>query len=131
MNNKKFATGVAVCGAALAAFVTPTASASTPPTETSVTAEAGAAAAEAVERAQLKCSRPSGAVVNYSWGTGSSDSTTVYFNNHCSHKMDALLHFQAGGGQKKNVCMSTNGDTKGKKRFTITRYHLKSITKGC
>ncbi|WP_326672500.1 hypothetical protein [Streptomyces sp. NBC_01257] len=89
------------------------------------------ASTQAVKRASIKCTKPAGKVTNYSWGDGSYDSVTVYFNNHCSHKVGAKLHFQAGGGQKTTRCLTTNGGTKGKKKFSVTRYHLKKITKGC
>lgn len=131
VNNKKFVPAAVLAGAVFAALMTPSANAVTQPEGPSAKVAAAPASAQDVERASLKCSSPSGAATNYSWGTGSSDSTTVYFNNHCSHKMDALLHFEAGGGQKTTRCMTTNGGTQGKKRFTVTRYHLKKITKGC
>ncbi|NED12551.1 hypothetical protein [Streptomyces sp. SID9124] len=93
--------------------------------------DAGSVSAQAVKRASIKCTSPSGKVTNYSWGDGSYDSATVYFNNHCGHKVEAKLHFEAGGGQTTTRCMVTNGGTKGKKKFSVTRYHLKKITKGC
>lgn len=125
----KFVPAFAVAGLTAAALVAPTAPAvAAAPTGK---AEASSVSVQATKRASIKCTKPAGKKANYSWGTGSNDSTTVYFNNHCSHKVKAKLHFKAGGGQTTTKCMVTNGGTKGKKRFTVTRYHLKSITKGC
>ncbi|MEU0478421.1 MULTISPECIES: hypothetical protein [unclassified Streptosporangium] len=134
MNHRKLTSAVAATGVALAMMVTPAMSA---------TAQAAAPAAKVaaksadtagtldVKRASIACSKPAGKKANYSWGTGSNDSTTVYFNNHCSHKVKAKLHFRAGGGQTTTKCLITNGKTSGKKKFWVTRYHLKKITKGC
>ncbi|WP_093167391.1 hypothetical protein [Sinosporangium album] len=88
--------------------------------------------AQAVKRASIKCTSPRGKKTNYSWGTGSWNSTTVYFNNHCSHKVKAKLHFKSQSGRENATkCLNTNGGTNGKKKFSMTRYQLVKITKGC
>jgi hypothetical protein len=125
---------VAAAGVALAMTVTPamsaTAQAAAPVTK--VAAEsADTAGILAVKRASIACSKPAGKKANHSRGTGSNDSTTVYFNNHRSHGVNAKLHFKAGGGQTTTRCLNTNGKTSGKKKFWVARYHLQKITKGC
>ncbi|MGW2631852.1 hypothetical protein ACWC2K_21285 [Streptomyces chattanoogensis] len=119
----------AVTGAAVAALVLPAA-----PAMADGHAPSGKAtvksAADGVKRASISCNGPKGNTTNYSWGVGSWDSTTVYFNNHCNHPVKALLTFKGQGGKNTyKICQTTNGGTHGKKRYTITRHWLQSITK--
>ncbi|MBE1586963.1 hypothetical protein ACFPOI_00905 [Nonomuraea angiospora] len=84
-----------------------------------------------VHRASISCSRPKGAKANYSWGDGRT-SVTVYFNNHCSHKVGAKLHIKNSIGPNYTLCLTTNGGTKGKKKYSIGAARtLTAITSGC
>ncbi|MEO3806108.1 hypothetical protein [Nonomuraea sp. B1E8] len=101
------------------------------------TAQAAALDASSQARAQspyrtsLACKAPKKAKSNYSWGDGRS-SVTVYFNNHCSHKMYAKLHIKNSIGGNFKKCLATNGGTKGKKKFHIgLASTLTRITLGC
>ena len=116
-----------VAAAALALMAAPAA----PAMAQSAAPAAKSATVMEVKRASIACTSPSGQKTNYSWGTGSLDSTTVYFNNHCSHKVSAKLNFKTAGGQTATQCLTTNGGTSGNKKFWMTRYQLISITKGC
>ncbi|MEO3803031.1 hypothetical protein [Nonomuraea sp. B1E8] len=106
MSGKKPALALAGCGAALALLSAP----ATAGTVTTVPA-----AAQAAERDSTACIKPRGKKTNYSWTNGNS-STTVYFNNHCSHRVYAELHFKGPAGTRTE-CLATNGGTKGKKKF--------------
>lgn len=88
--------------------------------------------AHAEQGASLSCSSPSGNKSNYSWENGNI-STTVYFNNHCSHKVNAQLRiFDSEIGGAYYECLSTNGGTKGKKKFNIgATGSITKITRGC
>lgn len=113
------------------AFITPSASAVAAQPGTSVAkAATKSESVQATKRASIPCSKPRGNNSNYSWAQGSNDSTTVYFNNHCSHTVTAKLTFRAGDDGTYKKCMTTNGGTHGKKRFTVTRYQLESIKQG-
>lgn len=133
MKRKLALSAFAAAGTALTvAFIAPSASAVAAQPGTAVAkAATKSVSVQATKRASIACSKPRGNTTNYSWATGSNDSTTVYFNNHCSHAVSAKLTFRSGDGDTNVGCMTTNGGTKGKKRFTITRYQLESIKKGC
>ncbi|MFC7584451.1 hypothetical protein ACFQYP_12450 [Nonomuraea antimicrobica] len=86
---------------------------------------------EAVNRDSHRCSNSARRYVNYSWGEGIS-SATVYFNNHCTVRQSAKLHFRDATGSNYTKCMKTNGGTKGKKRWDFgAGGRLVRITKGC
>jgi hypothetical protein len=86
---------------------------------------------QAEHTASLKCSKPSGNRANYSWNDGST-TVTVYFNNHCSHKVDAKLTMKNPlSGHTYTRCMTTNGGTKGSDSFVVGEFYLEKITKGC
>ncbi|MGW6504089.1 hypothetical protein [Nonomuraea angiospora] len=53
-------------------------------------AQAATSSQAPVHRSSLSCGLPA-AKANYSWADGRT-SVTVYFNNHCSHKMSAKPH---------------------------------------
>ncbi|NBE95935.1 hypothetical protein FE391_12220 [Nonomuraea sp. KC401] len=122
MRVTKLTSALAACGAATAMLSAPAAPATA--------ATAGAALAQAVERDSVTCVRPTGRKTNYSWKDGNS-STTVYFNNHCSHRVYAELHFKGPAGTRKE-CLATNGGTEGKKKFRKgLAENLTRITKDC
>ncbi|WP_188196063.1 hypothetical protein [Nonomuraea sp. SYSU D8015] len=82
-------------------------------------------------KASIKCTTPRGARTNFSWGDGIT-TVTVYFNNHCSHRVSAKLHIKNSVGGNYTECMVTNGGTKGRKKFHIgAAGTLTEITKGC
>jgi len=101
-----------------------------------VTASAGVAQAvkrssgQAVKRKSINCIRPSGKKTNYSWEDGNT-STTVDFNNHCSHRVYATVHFDGPAGAREE-CLATNGGTDGRKKFRKgLAESLTKITKDC
>lgn len=81
--------------------------------------------------ASLDCTSPKKNNANYSWENGS-NSTTIYFNNHCGHKVNAKVRFvdPASGDPVLSKCLSTNGGTKGKKLYDL-QLHATKITRGC
>ncbi|GAA2213548.1 hypothetical protein GCM10009850_090110 [Nonomuraea monospora] len=122
MNPKKLAS-VLLGSAALAALSLAPA--------TAASAQTGAATA-AVERDSVRCSKPSGQWANFSWGQGNT-SATIYFNNHCSHRLSVRITFVRKGtvGNKaaKYRCMTVNAKTKGKKKFYAAVYEPASVTR--
>ncbi|WP_165977686.1 hypothetical protein [Nonomuraea diastatica] len=124
MNGKKLTLALAGCGAALALLSAPATAATTGAVTTAT------AVAQAVERDSTACIKPSGRKTNYSWSNGNS-STTVYFNNHCSHRVYAKLHFKGPAGTRTE-CLATNGGTKGKKKFRKgLAENLTNISRDC
>ena len=93
---------------------------------------APAASAADVKRASIACTSPKDANANYSWANGI-NTVTVYFNNHCSHKVSAgIVVEDVQDGRLDIYCMVTNGGTKGKKKFDIgVQNKVKRIQKGC
>ncbi|WP_326646125.1 hypothetical protein OG884_15870 [Streptosporangium sp. NBC_01755] len=133
MNYRKPIAVAAAAAVGLVMMVTPamsaTAQAAAPAAKVAVKPADTAGILE-VKRASIACFSPRGKKANYSWGTGGV-STTVYFNNHCSHKVPAKLHFKSAIGTTTKRCMITNGNTSGKKRFWVPGFQLQKITKGC
>lgn len=79
----------------------------------------------------IECEKPKGAKSNYSWSEGTI-SVTVYFNNHCAHKVKAKLVVEDTRypDTYTETCMVTNGGTQGKKKFRIGAVNLlKNIKK--
>ncbi|GAA3219872.1 hypothetical protein [Nonomuraea helvata] len=114
---------------ALLAIPTGTAQA-TASTEVSTQAGSTDVSMQDVHRASIDCSRPKGKTTNYSWGDGAT-SVTVYFNNHCSHRVSAKLHIKSAFGDYTK-CLRTNGGTEGRKKFDIgLAGTLTGISKGC
>ncbi|MBE1589001.1 hypothetical protein ACFPOI_56395 [Nonomuraea angiospora] len=106
---------------------------SAPASAASTATKAGAASARAgIERDSVSCSKPKGKWANYSWGEGNT-TATIYFNNHCSHKVSVKIMFVRKGsvGDKaaKYRCMTVNGNTKGKKKFYAAAYKPYSVTR--
>ncbi|MEU7862242.1 hypothetical protein [Nonomuraea sp. NPDC049141] len=101
-------------------------------TETAGTKATTVSARAGVERDSIRCSKPRGKWANYSWGEGNT-SATIYFNNHCSHKVSAKIMFVRKGsvGDKaaKYRCMTVNAHTKGKKKFYAAVYKPYSVTR--
>lgn len=134
---KKLIPAVAGAGAAMALLVTPTTPAmaqTTAAAQSSVSAAKAATSASDAQgkprRKSVKCIKPKGNKARYSWGNGNV-STTVYFNNHCSHRVYVTLHFKSFLGTQKR-CLATNGGTKGKKKIHHGAvWNLKKITRGC
>ncbi|MEV0389400.1 hypothetical protein [Nonomuraea sp. NPDC050643] len=103
----------------------------TPATAASAQAQTGAATT-AVERDSVRCSKPSGKWANFSWGEGNT-SATIYFNNHCSHRLSVKITFvrkgSVGDKASKSRCMTVNAKTKGKKKFYAAVYKPSSVTR--
>ncbi|HTI26873.1 MAG TPA: hypothetical protein VL652_38165 [Kutzneria sp.] len=95
-------------------------------------AAAPTASATDVKHASISCTTPKDANANYSWANGI-NSVTVYFNNHCSHKVSAgIVVEDVQDGRLDIYCMVTNGGTKGKHKFDIgAQNKVKRIQKGC
>jgi hypothetical protein len=137
---KKLIPAVAGAGVALTLLFTPATPAMAQTTEadqSSVSAVKAATSASAaqgkVKRKSVKCKRPKGNKSRYSWKDGNI-STTVYFNNHCSHRVGVTLHFDsmAGDNWSWKACLKTNGGTKGRKKYRhVPADRLIKITKGC
>ncbi|GAA1675056.1 hypothetical protein GCM10009733_085090 [Nonomuraea maheshkhaliensis] len=127
MTDRKLTVALVTCGAAVALLSAPAASATASTTTATGTSTS---LAQAVERDSVRCIKPSGKKTNYSWSDGNS-STTVYFNNHCSHRVYAQLHFKGPAGTRKE-CLATNGGTKGRKKFHKgLAENLTNITRDC
>ncbi|MEU8357073.1 hypothetical protein AB0C27_13755 [Nonomuraea sp. NPDC048882] len=127
MTDRKLTAALVTCGAAVALLSAPATSATA---STSTTTGTTTRLARAVERDSVRCIKPSGKKTNYSWSDGNS-STTIYFNNHCSHRVYAQLHFKGPAGTRKE-CLATNGGTKGKKKFHKgLAENLTNITRDC
>jgi hypothetical protein len=79
--------------------------------------------------AQFSCAPhpPPSTQANYSWADGTA-TTTVYYNNHCSHKVDVTLHFITTTGSIVNKCWHTPA---GKNHKVWNYRDLNDITKGC
>ncbi|MFD9941229.1 hypothetical protein ACFWYW_44565 [Nonomuraea sp. NPDC059023] len=110
--------------AAVALLFTPAPAAAAQPATASTSTD------QKIKRKSITCIRPSGKKTNYSWKDGTT-STTVYFNNHCSHRVYATVHLK-GPLSTDTKCLATNGGTDGKKKFRKgTSQRLTKITKGC
>ncbi|MEV5890167.1 hypothetical protein [Nonomuraea fuscirosea] len=137
MTDRKLTAALVTCGAAAVLLSAPATAATAGTTTTSTGTATGTSTSatatsltQAVERDSVRCIKPSGKKTNYSWSDGNS-STTVYFNNHCSHRVYAQLHFKGPAGTRKE-CLATNGGTKGKKKFSKgLAENLTNITKDC
>jgi hypothetical protein len=91
-----------------------------------------APAAEAASgEGHIKCTAPAGEQANYSWADGIT-TVTIYFNNHCSGKVSAGIVTKDTDDRESIYCLTTNGGTKGKKKFDIgVDEHVDHIKKGC
>ncbi|MEV6867397.1 hypothetical protein AB0M44_41200 [Streptosporangium subroseum] len=129
MNYKKFAAVSLGSAAMAAALLTPATLASA---QTGAATTATRAATALVEHASVSCSKPSGKRANYSWGEGTT-TVTIYFNNHCSHKVSVKISFERKGSSGATVstsrCMTVNAKTKGSKKFYAARYKPYSVTR--
>ncbi|WP_433441070.1 hypothetical protein [Nonomuraea sp. CA-141351] len=127
MNRKKLAS-ILLGSAATAMLLTPSTAASAQTTSAATASSARAA----VERDSVSCSKPKGKRANYSWGEGNT-SVTIYFNNHCSHKVSVKITFvrkgSVGDKASKYRCMTVNANTKGKKKFYAAVYKPYSVTR--
>jgi hypothetical protein len=126
MNRKKLAPVLLSSAAAAGLLLTPT---------TAASAQVGAAKASAgaaVERDSVRCTKPRGKWANYSWGEGNT-TVTIYFNNHCSHRVSVKIMFvrkgSVGDKASKYRCMTVNAKTKGKKKFYAAVYKPYSVTR--
>ncbi|MFI0367027.1 hypothetical protein ACH35V_04060 [Actinomadura sp. 1N219] len=122
MRYQKLARMVAVPGLALTMAATPAmvataqAAPAAPATQTAAKQADTAAAAAAVKRMSRKCSKPKGKKLNISFAPGK-QSTTIYFNNHCSHKGYIKVRtWTTGKPNYKTTCIRVNAKTKGKKK---------------
>ncbi|TMR25644.1 hypothetical protein ETD86_00515 [Nonomuraea turkmeniaca] len=127
MNCKKLTSVLLGSAAAAAMLLTPATAASA-----QAGAQTSATTAATVERDSVRCSKPSSKWANYSWGEGNT-SVTIYFNNHCSHKVSVKITFVRKGsvGDKaaKYRCMTVNANTKGKKKFYAAVYKPYAVTR--
>ncbi|MFI0424687.1 hypothetical protein [Spongiactinospora sp. 9N601] len=88
-------------------------------------------------RDSVRCPRPKSKSVNYSWGIGENHkSTTVYFNNHCSVRVETKLFFRTKrrfqGPKRWTRCLTTNGGTQGRKKYHhAMRTRLLAVMPGC
>lgn len=89
-------------------------------------APAGTVGTESVHRVSFTCSKPAGQKANYSWSDGI-ETTTVYYNNHCSQALKVTLHRTGTPFGNILTCWSTP-TKKGSIKFI---YGLSAITKGC
>ncbi|RKS78747.1 hypothetical protein BZB76_0177 [Actinomadura pelletieri DSM 43383] len=104
MQYRKLTRMVAVPALALTMVATPAMAA---------TAQADAAA---VKRMSKSCSKPKGKKFNISFSPGK-QSTTFYFNNHCSHKSYIKVRtYTTGKPNYTTKCIRVNAKTKGKKK---------------
>ncbi|WP_188196914.1 hypothetical protein [Nonomuraea sp. SYSU D8015] len=131
MTRKKLTSVLLGSAAAAAMLLTPATAASAQ--AGTVQVKAAAASAQAgVERDSVRCSKPRNRWANYSWGEGTT-TATIYFNNHCNHKVSVKITFVRKGsvGDKaaKYRCMTVNANTKGKKKFYAAVYKPYSVTR--
>ncbi|MEV1174494.1 hypothetical protein [Nonomuraea sp. NPDC049784] len=128
MNRKKLASVLLGSAATASMLLTPSTAASAQTTSAATASSARAA----VERDSVSCSKPKGKWANYSWGEGNT-SVTIYFNNHCSHKVSVRITFvrkgSVGDKASKYRCMTVNANTKGKKKFYAAVYKPYSVTR--
>ncbi|TYB46281.1 hypothetical protein [Actinomadura chibensis] len=123
MQSTKLARTVGVSALALTALATP-AMADTPPAapapHTATVKKAGAETPSATtfstRRMSKRCTRPRNKRFTVSYSPGS-QSTTFYFNNHCSHKsyIKIKVHVPATGTVTK--CIRVNARTHGRKKI--------------
>ncbi|WP_431931111.1 hypothetical protein [Nonomuraea jabiensis] len=133
MTRKKLVSVLLGSAATAALLLTPATAASAQAGSASTATKAGTASARAgIERDSVSCSKPRGKWANYSWGEGNT-TATIYFNNHCSHKVSVKITFVRKGsvGDKaaKYRCMTVNANTKGKKKFYAAVYKPYSVTR--
>ncbi|MGI5286355.1 hypothetical protein ACQEVF_23855 [Nonomuraea polychroma] len=132
MERKKLTSALLVPAAAGLLLTPATAASAQASAATTVTKAASASAGAAVERDSVRCSKPRNQFANYSWGEGNT-SVTIYFNNHCSHRVSVRITFVRKGsvGDKaaKYRCMTVNAKTKGKKKFYAAVYKPYSVTR--
>ncbi|WP_433513221.1 hypothetical protein ACQP2T_57950 [Nonomuraea sp. CA-143628] len=133
MYRKKLTSVLLGSAAATALLVAPATAGTAQASTKTAAAKATTASAQAgVERDSIRCSKPRGKWANYSWGEGNT-TVTIYFNNHCSHKVSAKIAFERKGsvGDKvtKYRCMTVNAHTKGKKKFYAAVYKPYSVTR--
>ncbi|GAA1540318.1 hypothetical protein GCM10009678_23410 [Actinomadura kijaniata] len=90
-------------------------------------------AAASLKRDSIKCGKGRGGdrKVNFSYKP-SSYSTTIYFNNHCAKgkRIPATVKSWAWSSNGKIYmyrCMTTNGQTKGKKKFNTGKWKFMDI----
>ena len=90
---------------------------------------------DGVRRFTVACDKP-GKTANYSFDDDNDQSVTVYFNNHCNHKVRVSVHIELITPYPQpsgyTECLTTNGGTKGKKKFWFPgTYHVTKLTRGC
>jgi hypothetical protein len=74
------------------------------------------AASADVTRKSASCDSPSGKKINVSWGSGS-QTTTVYFNNHCNENRALTFAFNGFGGTTIYRCIVAPAKTKDNKKI--------------
>ncbi|MGK5556704.1 hypothetical protein ACSNOI_34360 [Actinomadura kijaniata] len=143
MRTLTLAGATAATGVALALLTTPgTASATGASTTGASTASASTASADgapavsaaaSLKRDSIKCGKGRGGdrKVNFSYKPGS-HSTTIYFNNHCAKgkRIPATVKSWAWSSTGKIYmyrCLTTNGQTKGRKKFNTGKWTFVDI----
>jgi hypothetical protein len=105
VKSRSFVLALVGTGLALGGLAAPAASADT----------FGDVSVQAVHRESAKCASPSGQKINISWGDGS-QSTTVYYNNHCNQARAIELLFHPAGEFPFTRCfVAAAGDDGNKK----------------
>jgi hypothetical protein len=74
---------------------------------------------------EIILSRALSCEANYFWDAGI-QTTSVYYNNHCSHEVKVTLTFVSNPGSRTECWSTPRG--KGEQEFTMG---LTDITKGC
>ncbi|MFI0452855.1 hypothetical protein [Actinomadura sp. 6N118] len=136
MRTVKLVGTTAAAGIALAMLSAPSALAA--PTAPAAPIAKAAAVTDTVKiqkRDFIYCGKGKGGKkrVNFSWKKGD-NSTTVYFNNHCTKgkRIPATVQARAKHGTKGWVyqykCLTTKGKTDGKKKFSTGRWTIHNIS---
>jgi hypothetical protein len=81
-----------------------------------VAAPAASADEDSVTRRSATCDSPSNKKINVSWGSGS-QTTTVYFNNHCNQRRALKFQFHGFGGTVINKCFVAPARTQSSKEL--------------
>ncbi|WP_067810773.1 hypothetical protein [Actinomadura kijaniata] len=139
MRTLTLAGATAATGVTLALLTTPgaasagTASAASASAAASVDGAPAVSAAASLKRDSIKCGKGRGGdrKVNFSYKP-SSYSTTIYFNNHCAKgkRIPATVKSWAWSSTGKIYmyrCMTTNGQTDGRKKFNTGKWTFMDI----
>ncbi|MEU8823516.1 hypothetical protein [Streptomyces sp. NPDC048636] len=76
----------------------------------------------------VACENP-GDTANFRYDPSDNSSTTVYYNNHCTHDVNVTVHITGGGDSDK--CIAANANTKSQKRLYVGGEHITTLSRGC